>query len=150
MIARSTQCGVMLLGVLVAFWTAPTAHAQCGARGPAGVYGPAPSSHRDIEGVVYYFDQRGQPLYKDDYAHYNYPRRFYFRNGGWVLVGRGGGHYARYSGIGEQHGRVSRSTYNGHTSRGYATGYGHATGGRHVGANSGRHSAGHHGARGHR
>lgn len=147
--ARSTQFGVTVSGVLVAFWTAPMAYAQCGGRVPAGVHVSAPSSHRDIEGVIYSFNQRGQPLYNNDYAHYNYPRRFYFRNGGWVLVGRGGGHFARHSGIGEQRAGVNRSAYNGHASRGYATGYGHATGGRHVGAYSGGHAAGQHGARGH-
>lgn len=150
MIARSTKTGVILSVVLVALSAAASAYAQCGARGPAGVYGVAPASHREIDGVVYYFDQRGRPLYKDDYAHYNYPRRFYYRNGGWVLVGRGGGYYARHPGIGAQRAGTNRRAYNGHTSRVHAQGGGHTTVGRHVGAYSGGHSAGHHGAHGHR
>lgn len=149
MIARSTRFGLILSVFFVALAGAPLAYAQCGRTGPA-VYGPAPASHRDVDGVVYYFDQRGQPLYKDDYAHYNYPRRFYYRNGGWVLVGRGRGYYAQHPYTGAQHGGVNRGAYNGHSSGVYPKGGGHAPVGGHVGRYSGGHSAGNHGARGHR
>lgn len=150
MIARSTQFGVILSAAFIALSVAPSAYGQCGAPVPVAVTGPAAYSHREIDGVVYYFDQRGQPLYKYDYAHYNYPRRFYYRNGGWVLVGRGRGYYARHPYIGGQHSGVNRGAYSGHSSGAYRKGGGHAPAGRHVGSYSGGRSIGHHAARGHR
>ncbi|TWT44493.1 hypothetical protein RAS1_09080 [Phycisphaerae bacterium RAS1] len=150
MFLRPTQFGAMLVGALIAFSGTRETYAQFGPPGPAAAALPAPYSHREIYGVVYYFDQRGQPLFKDDYAHYNYPRRFYYRNGGWVLVGQGRGYYARHHYIGRQHGGVNRGAYNGHSSGASRKGGGHAPVGRHVGSYSGGRSIGHHAARGHR
>jgi hypothetical protein len=98
--------------------------------------------HRDVGGQVYYYDRAGNPLYYDDYVHYNYPRRFYYRNGGWVLASRGRGYYGHYSGrpYGLNHGASAhdrvRSYSGGHQS---AHGGGH---GGHFGGHAGRH--GHH------
>lgn len=149
MIARSSRFGVILSATFIALSAAPAAYAQCGGGGPAGVYGRAPASHRDIDGVVYYFDQRGQPVYRDDYAHYNYQRRFLYQNGGWVLLSRGRGYYGHIYGI--HHGDYSSGhagAYYFGPQAGYSAGHGRGYSGRHA-ASSGGHHAGHGSGHGH-
>ncbi len=145
MIARPTQFGFTLSAVLLAFWIASPVYAQCGTQSTPPVYGPAPQSHREIDGVVYYFDQRGRPLYKDDYAHYNYPRRLYYRNGGWVLVSRSRGYYGHYAGGPSG---VHHRSYSGYHAGSYSRGHGGYLGG-HGGAHFGGHRGGHAGGHGH-
>jgi len=58
-----------------------------------------PHYSREAGGQVYYYNRTGELLFRDDYVHYNRPRRLYYRNGGWVLESRGSsGHYAHHVG----------------------------------------------------
>lgn len=81
-----------LLGGLLVLALALPAQAQTlkPSRQAAGL-GQAASSEV-INGVTYYYDANGNPLYYDDPVHYSPPKRFYWRNGGWVMAssGRGG------------------------------------------------------------
>lgn len=151
MFARLTQSGVVLLAALAALSAAPQAYAQCRAPGVSAFSDPAAYSYREIDGVVYYYDKRGQPLFKDDYAHYNYPRRFYYRNGGWVLLSSGRGYYARHPAIGQHQPGPRQSTHNGQSVSGHSRTVGHASSGRGIGAHTGgAHASGHTGSHGHR
>lgn len=60
-----------------------------------------PGASRVIDGVTFYYDADGTPLYKDDPVHYTPARRFYYRNGGWVMARSGYGHqHSRYANTG--------------------------------------------------
>jgi hypothetical protein len=78
---------------------------------------------REAGGQVYYYNRAGNLLFRDDYVHYNRPRRLYYRNGGWVLESRGTGHYAHHVRI-AHHGRA-RGGYGGHGGGHHAAGGGH-------------------------
>lgn len=80
-------------------YAAASASAQVADRvKPAAV---EPASSKVIDGVTYYYDADGNPLYYDDPVHYDYPRRFYYRNGGWVMARSGyGHHHSRYANTG--------------------------------------------------
>lgn len=80
-----------LLGGLLVLALALPAHAQTlkPSRQSAGP-GQAVSSEV-INGVTYYYDANGNPLYYDDPVHYSPPKRFYWRNGGWVMASSGRG-----------------------------------------------------------
>lgn len=78
---------------------------------------------REAAGQVYYYSRSGDLLFRDDYVHYNRPRRLYYRNGGWVLESRGTGHYAHHVGI-AHHGRA-HGGYGGHGGGHHAGGGGH-------------------------
>lgn len=132
----------------------------------SGAYYPAlspPYNQLDAGGLVYYYDRAGYPLYYDDYVHYNYPRRFLYRDGGWVLVSGGHGRYggyraANYGHAGFGHGvhrdpaywAYSGTHYGGYSTRhsgGYRTGHYGSHAGSHAGGRGGAH---HGGGRGHR
>jgi hypothetical protein len=161
-------------GIVVLFGLARPATAQgCGASYPqaseSGAYYPALSpaySQREVGGLIYYYDRTGYPLYYDDYVHSNYPRRFLYRNGGWVLLSgyHGSGYGVRQAGGYRAHRgypgayRYSGAPYGGYSTRhygdvsthysgGYSTGHRGSYAGGHAGSRGGGHYGGGHGHR---
>lgn len=95
---RRTASILLIATIGLAISSAASADAQALPRGVADV---EPASSKVIDGVTYYYDADGNPLYYDDPVHYDYPRRFYYRNGGWVMARSGHGHHhSRYSNTG--------------------------------------------------
>lgn len=89
---------VTAIMALAIFGTA-TANAQAANQGQPAAAEPA--SSKVIDGVTYYYDADGNLLYKDDPIHYTPARRFYYRNGGWVMARSGyGHHHSRYANTG--------------------------------------------------
>lgn len=82
-----------------------------------------PYHAREAGGQVYYYSRTGDLLFRDDYVHYNRPRRLYYRNGGWVLESRGTGHYAHH--VGNAHHDRAHGGYSGHGGGHHAGGGGH-------------------------
>lgn len=160
MVTRAALAGIG--GVVVLFGLARPAAAQgCGGYYPgaaysraydSGAYYPALSPayrQRDAGGLLYYYDRAGYPLYYDDYVHYNYPRRFLYRNGGWVLLSRGHGYYSRYHGAGYEHAATGYGVHQGRGYRGYSGAHYRGYSPRRYGGYAGGHG-GRGGGRGHR
>jgi len=144
MVTRTTLLAIGELFVLLGLVRPATAQER------PGFYFPESRAyyHRDVGGQVYYYDRAGNPLYYDDYVHYNYPRRFYYRKGGWVLASRGRGYYGRHAGAG--YGAPPGTGYGGHA-RSHYGGYSARQHGGYAGRHAGGHVGGHHGGgRGHR
>ncbi|GMU84522.1 MAG: hypothetical protein AMXMBFR47_43910 [Planctomycetota bacterium] len=96
---QRTASILLVATVSFAIFTTSGTSAQAVAQGkPAAVES---ASSKVIDGVTYYYDANGNPLYKDDPVHYTPARRFFYRNGGWVMARIGNGHHrSRYANTG--------------------------------------------------